>query len=398
MRLLVASALGAVVSALLLFSSPQTAYAYPWMNRHEYPNCASCHADPSGGGLLTQYGRAQSELLLSSRYGSAAEEEEPGPFKDFAFGAFEFPDQVLLGAWVRNGYMWNRADESLVDHRFLQMRADVAAQVKVGAFRANGTIGVASRDSQPLSQNAALTSGDGANLVSREHWLGVDLFDEAVLVRAGRIALPFGLRITEHTAWVRAETRTDINQDQQHGIAVALNTSQVRAEVMGVVGNLQVRPDSFRDRGIAAYAELHATQGIDLGISTLVLRAETDLAERAELVRQAHGAFARVAPLRMLVLLAEANVLVTSRTDQGTELGGVGLLQADLEPWQGLHVVATGEALRRPQRDSQTGYGAWGGIAWFFLPHFDVRGDVIQRTGQGGPSTTTYLLQLHGYL
>ena len=42
------------------------------MIRHDYTGCATCHADPSGGGLLTLYGRAQSDLLLRMRYGEAA--------------------------------------------------------------------------------------------------------------------------------------------------------------------------------------------------------------------------------------------------------------------------------------------------------------------------------------
>jgi hypothetical protein len=50
------------------------AYAYPWMARHEYFGCATCHSDPSGGGLLTRYGRAQDELLLTMRYSGSGEE------------------------------------------------------------------------------------------------------------------------------------------------------------------------------------------------------------------------------------------------------------------------------------------------------------------------------------
>ena len=46
-----------------------TAQAYPFMIRHGYTQCATCHTDPSGGTLLNEYGRAQSELLLSSIYG-----------------------------------------------------------------------------------------------------------------------------------------------------------------------------------------------------------------------------------------------------------------------------------------------------------------------------------------
>src|SRR5690348_5745616 len=69
----------------VLLVGPRSAHAYYWMIRHSYTSCQPCHADPSGEGLLTQYGRAQSEILLSTRYGRAAD-REPGRAKDFLFG------------------------------------------------------------------------------------------------------------------------------------------------------------------------------------------------------------------------------------------------------------------------------------------------------------------------
>ena len=47
---------------------PGAAHAYPWMIRHGYSGCGVCHVDPSGAGLLTDYGRAQSELLMATRW------------------------------------------------------------------------------------------------------------------------------------------------------------------------------------------------------------------------------------------------------------------------------------------------------------------------------------------
>jgi len=52
------------------------AHAYPFMIRHGYTQCSTCHTDPSGGTFLNEYGRAQSDLLLSSSYGSGAASEE----------------------------------------------------------------------------------------------------------------------------------------------------------------------------------------------------------------------------------------------------------------------------------------------------------------------------------
>ncbi len=67
------------LALLLALTLPLRAHAYPWMIRHHYTNCGSCHVDPSGGGILTTYGRAQSELLLAMRWHPASAEGEVSP-------------------------------------------------------------------------------------------------------------------------------------------------------------------------------------------------------------------------------------------------------------------------------------------------------------------------------
>src|SRR6476469_2502355 len=91
-----------VVTAIVLLV-PRSADAYPCRIRHGYTGCAPCHVDPSGEGLLTEYGRAQSVVLLSSRYGDS--DAEPGRIKDFLFGLVPTPSWLLLGGWVRDGYL-----------------------------------------------------------------------------------------------------------------------------------------------------------------------------------------------------------------------------------------------------------------------------------------------------
>ena len=148
-----------VLAAVGLFSA--AASAYPTMIRHGYTQCATCHTDPSGGTLLTQYGRAQSELLLSSRWG-AAKEAEPASTSKFLFGLLTTPESVALGGWIREGYIWNTVDGTLVDHRALQMRASLAAEVRLGPVRAAAELGYASAGTARLA--TVTRNEDGANL------------------------------------------------------------------------------------------------------------------------------------------------------------------------------------------------------------------------------------------
>ena len=108
-------ALLAVGFGLSAFPAPASAYA--WMVRHGYTSCAMCHTDPSGGSLLTAYGRAQGVLLLASRYGASAQDDEAAvEAGQFLFGAFELPATLLLGGDVRGMQLEVMRNGDAVDH------------------------------------------------------------------------------------------------------------------------------------------------------------------------------------------------------------------------------------------------------------------------------------------
>ncbi|WNG26999.1 hypothetical protein F0U62_25520 [Cystobacter fuscus] len=374
-----------------LLVSPR-AEAYTWMIRHGYSSCAACHADPSGAGLVTAYGRAQSELLLAANYGKA--KEEVSPSTGFLFGAVNTPDWLLLGLSFRGGALVNQAGSADPTVRPVQMASDIRAQATFGQFRANASLGFALR----RARLAALTTTEANNVVSRDHWLGWDNENQTLLVRAGRINLPFGLRNVEHTSWVRERTRTDTNEHQQYGLAVAYNGEGFRGELMGIAGNFLLKPDEYRERGYSGYFEWSPKTNLALGVSSLATRAAYDVDSRQpDSWRQAHGVFGRWAVNGPVVLLGEVDLLVNSSRDQSAGLGYTGLLQADIEPVQGLHVIVSGETLRTVGGVG-TNVGGSLGLAFSFLPQVELRVDGVVRrfaTETGGTNTLSILSQLH---
>src|SRR5262249_2391129 len=162
----------------------------PWMIRHQYQGCVPCHADPSGAGLLTDYGRAMGENVLRTRYGSKAPDEMP-VYARFAFGV-PLPDWLILGGSFRNAFQFNKLPGTdpmtgkpyPFTTKFLEMEADLKAQITISRFRAYGSIGYM-REGAATTQITSHVNDPSCgaftsplcvgNLVSREHWLGVDL-------------------------------------------------------------------------------------------------------------------------------------------------------------------------------------------------------------------------------
>jgi hypothetical protein len=238
-------------------------------------------------------------------------------------------------------------------------------------------------------------------LLSRTHWLAYDFTDSGFTLRAGHMNLPFGVRIPEHTMWVRFATRTDRESSQQDGVALAFNGDSLRGELMGIAGNYQVNPDKYRERGYSGYAEYMVSPKAALGVSSLLTYAKQDrITLEQNVTRMVHGVFARTAFSDQTTLLLEADMLASSHH----ELGYTGFAQLDFEIIQGLHLMATGEALDqgydtlhggpRVVGQGQPQLGGWASVDWFCWSHVELRADVYSRQAD----SITALGQLHVFL
>ena len=395
----------AAFCALNAFSG--SAHAYVWMIRHGYAECGGCHVDPMGGETLTGMGRVMGQTLIASDFGG----KSPSNSAMFLYGVQE-PDDVRLGGSFRALSIYQANTNN---PRVFPMQMDVYGAVSAGSFVLGASVGV-SRASERYehSSKAKLfgTIKDGSLIaVSRNHWLGYKLTDD-LMVRAGRINLPFGIRTPDHTMWARAETGTDRESDQQHGLSIVYSSGRFRGELLGTPGNFQV-PAEYLTYGYSGYLEYSIDTDLAVGVSSLLLNARRELLAvddfvegQRSILRQAHGLTARYVPFKELVLLAEAEVL--KRT--GSSLGYVGFATADLEPLRGLHLALTGEFLNRGELNAEsiadqsrevegpgrgdTRYGLWSTINWFLLPHLDLRVDLVVRERR----PTVLQTQLHFYL
>ncbi|MEM6928838.1 MAG: hypothetical protein AAF602_18005 [Myxococcota bacterium] len=346
---------------------------------------------------MTDYGRAQTEALLRSTYGEPV--EEPGKVKDFAFGVVDLPDAVIAQVDVR-GLLIPRPGQ----FRGILMQSDLRGGLQNEDFIAYASIGIVSEG----ANGARIVSDEGAGNeavvpVARDYWVGWRPA-RGWTVRGGRMNLPFGIRSDQHILYTRAITRTTTNADQQLGVSGAYETKKSRGEVMAVFGNLQVGPDAFRERGYSGYATYVPANSVELGVSSLVLGSQLDIATLEPTTRQAHGVFTRISPVEKLALLGEGNVLLTSAGLEGARDNDTGFVldaHLDWEAVRGLHFKAGGEYCDTAFADAGSASRGWGAIQWFFAPHINLRID-----GMYGPlqcvadaeSRPMILGQLHAFL
>ena len=170
---------------------------------------------------------------------------------------------------------------------------------------------------------------------------------------------------------------------------------------MGVLGNYQLSPDRFRERGYSGYIEWKPLDRAAVGLTSLVTHAAEDLRLHTANTRQVHGLFARFAPVKQVAFLAEGDLVLAAPSGLPSQTGTASMLQADVELVQGLHFIATGETWTPGGVGRKGSFGGWAGVQWFFAPHTDLRFDYLHRSMGIGPMTldvAAYVIQLHLYL
>jgi len=177
------TSLAAVVVVALALATGR-ADAYPELQFSTgATRCSECHLSPVGGGLLSEYGREEAGDTISG-----------GGDGRLLHGLVDPPSWLAIGGDLRLGALARRSRGS--EAAVFPMQADVYARVGAKGLTVEGTFGVlaAIRDPEPIGQR----------LGSREHYVQYEA--EHWYARAGRFYPAFGLRLPDHTAYVRRFT------------------------------------------------------------------------------------------------------------------------------------------------------------------------------------------------
>ena len=193
-----------VLAALSLLAPAGRAVAEPIFLSRQYVRCTGCHYSPTGGGLLTPYGRSLSREELST-FGKSRGSGPSGREHEFLFGALgDALRPVSVGAELWPAHLDVDAGGFNSTRNFL-MNADVTVAFRHESWTAYGELG-----RQPR--------GGDTRIASFEHWLGYQT--RHLGARAGRFLPAYGVRLADHTSFTRATLGLDTN-DQVYALELS---------------------------------------------------------------------------------------------------------------------------------------------------------------------------------
>jgi hypothetical protein len=197
-----------------------SASAEPMFLSKQYTRCTACHYSPTGGGLLTPYGRLLSHRELSTTgrgatAPAAGADDDPRGEQAFLYGALgDALGPVHLGIETRPsrlhvGFPGGDQDMNLL------MNLDLVGAVQKNGWTVYGTVG---REPPNSAVRDGRTLPDAA-FISYEHWVSYQT-GQGLTVRAGRFLPAYGVRFADHTDFTRAGLDLDRN-DQVYGVEVS---------------------------------------------------------------------------------------------------------------------------------------------------------------------------------
>ena len=366
---------------VLLWASQ--AWAYPHFIAKGYTNCGTCHYGATGGGLLNSYGVATLEATFPD---------------DVESGAFTSLRESLAKADVTGRDEQGEAAFQLdggLDVRLLLLSTErevkgerelllVPMLAEVGAVAAYGPTLVYATATPRRTGPERMPD----QLFSREHWFQVR-FSDATVVRAGRMVLPFGLRLADHTQYVREDFGFD-KWDQSYALEVDSSNERWMLSAAAFAGDLWLDPTRLQERGGVASFAYNIPSKASIGLSLLGAKSEAT-------IRAGGSVHARWQPFGGAYLLAEGagqQLLSSGATDDAQftlagylRPGWFVLKSLDLFFELGARAVLGFEKLTKLR------YGL--GASWQIIPWIELTPQALLEEDIETGLKASWLVQLH---
>lgn len=343
-------------------------FAYPELVRRGYANCITCHVSPTGGGILTTYGRSLIPEVLST----TGNEEQ----SKFLYGVIDLPEWLLGGGDFRvlGAYAGFNGDGNF--KIVVPMQADLEAAASVDKFTFDATGGI-DYDKTP---------------VSRRHYVLYHATDE-ISLRAGKFMPAYGINTEDHGLAIKRGIGKD-QATETYNLEASLITAHYDVFLTAIAGRPD-RPSLGAETGAALSSSVFFAERFKAGVSYYYGHRDIEN-------RQLAGPFAILGFTPHLFMLAELDYQwLSAPGGLGNTTGLVDDIRLDLEVIQGVHLYLTQEYSQLATNNPSTFSDAYGiGAQFFPWPHWELN-TLYQKQRIGGSSTPFgdfYWAMVHFYL
>jgi hypothetical protein len=185
------------VAIMMLMAAP-SARAYPYFQTTSgNDTCGACHVSPTGGGPLSVWGRVEAGDTLAL-----------GGNGEFLHGRVQLPDWLDLGGDVRLASLINdTGNPNGAEAAAFPMQLELNVHATQGEWSAVANAGAlgAVRSAPSSSTGVVEPQVSLPWLMSRDHYILWQSDVSRRYVRIGRFYPPYGLRLADHTAYVRRQ-------------------------------------------------------------------------------------------------------------------------------------------------------------------------------------------------
>lgn len=341
---------------------------------HGYVNCTACHISPTGGGLLTEYGRSLSRELMSTWGWTGAE--------DPLFGLAKNSDRVLIGGDIRHVQTYLENAERKQGRNFLmQQNAELGLHWGktwwVGAF---GT------------QEGPRGTPDKGHFLSERHYALWETSDDTRL-RVGKFRLGFGLQDPNHTRATKAPFGFGSNSET-YALEFTKYSDKDEFTLATALGRLDRAHDPSSERSLSATYAHYVGAKTKLGVSVLTGESE-------QLRRNVTALFG-VTPLGergVIKFEVTGQKSTPSSTPENSESRVAAQTTLGLTLAKGLTPYLLFEYLHRDLEDPTTKEHAPGlGLQWLPIPHVELQAEYKHQSSTSLPPTNIAWFLIHIYL
>lgn len=332
-----------------IFVTTPSAQAFVENVTHGYTNCMACHVSPTGGDLLTDYGRSLSKELMST----------------WGWKNSELP---LFGAvkntkWIKVGG----------DYRHIQTRFE-NDQVKRGAnfeMQRNIELGVGSEQLQVVATLGAQGGPEGTpdkgEFLSERHYILTSV-GEGVYLRAGKFRLGIGLNDPNHTRLTKAPLGFGSNSEV-YQLEFSKFTETHEFFVAATLGDFEEASTTRDERSLSFKYSHYLFEKNKLGLS-LFHGVEQ---ERTRQLLGFDGVFSLFEKGVFKFETFYERSHVTERANQDKDLIAHSMTLGH-QIFKGFMPYLVSELLQRDLAESNTLQGAYGiGLQWLPIPHIDLQ-------------------------